>query len=831
MVMKKKLVIYFIFILLVMNIFVSPGIAQTDKFYIDDFSDYPSLDDETHIADNNMVVDSDGGYWIIIFNDTTPYNFDFYYSDDKGDTWSVETEFDMTDDYNEQVDAMGVCIDDDDIIHIGYGYGWSSPVRYNLSYRSYNTNTDTISGKTHIFTSNSLGVTWFVYGISMAVNDDGEISFAWCEWSTSSNDGVFNNKVYNDQAEVWGDTNILETETGGSTEWIKGVSTDVLSNGTFVYGIVEYHASNHNNYHIIWYDDKTDANGTYFVNSTDSESSALDKVDIAVDSNDDIHFVYEVPNGGINYTFYDMDADISYTETLLESTASVNPQVSLNSDDTVQIVFIGDNGVTPSDWVMGYYGSYGSWSSLQYYQSGVTDNMECVYVPYQNLQSFTHLTDGVIGYYVNGSNNFAYHFDEGYELFYSDDDENGTSEGGFPQCEASGWIIEKQFADSIGYYNDTLTFVIKRTNPLNGLYAIMNSTFDVIQTGSFYGATYPTWYFVDPQYGTGTYYFVAGYTWEVWAVNCSFTIVDSASVSDLWILESTKPVFNVGEDVVLRYVIPDGEYGNITVTEVGDPLETLTISDILGTGEYKTISFGVSQVGDLCYHGYLRNSSNNILRASTPQFCIGETFFDYDILVDGVKNLSVTARDTVSISGYVQGIKADVYIFLVYDNLTRYSWAVGDATNKILFSRNWYINYNYTLGDEVYYLYLGTSYGLFEDKYVTLTVSDYTGEPTPFDDSSWYGLPFWLPFLIGVFLTLFITMSPLIIGTYITRNSRIEKINIPPLLYVGFFYLGLIISVVIGFLPSWLPFVILFAMIIYFAVTWLAGRQASIQGE
>ena len=116
------------------------------------------------------------------------------------------------------------------------------------------------------------------------------------------------------------------------------------------------------------------------------------------------------------------------------------------------------------------------------------------------------------------------------------------------------------------------------------------------------------------------------------------------------------------------------------------------------------------------------------------------------------------------------------------------------------------------------------------DKWAVIHVYD-EGDLDIFAGDSWYGLPYWVQYLIGIFLTLFVTMSPLIIGTYITRNSRIEKINIPPLLYVGFFYFGLVISVLMDFLPSWLPFVILFAMIIYFAVTWLAGRQASVQGE
>ena len=823
--MKKKLVIYFIFILLVMNLFIINGSATTYDIII--------YDDASSLGD--FVVDSNG-YLYLIWENTT--GDDYIYiskSTDDGDNWVTTNETGFN---NDSTSLGGACIDSNDIIHIVSNCDLGATVHY--GYYNYNIGTDTWSAYYNLETYSSTNPS--VDSTITCDKDDNIYVFYKNEDNNDPENSYVKCRIRNDEGSWSGELSAFSEATTQNSE-IKGLSSDTDSVGdVFCSFILEEGVASYNaELYVIQYDRSEttfnelqplgDPMQNYQAYSTEGAMT-----DMLVASDDSIHVVFQVEDSTddafIRYCYGNTFGGTWYNETIYYYNGYDNedPSISYSNDGNIHIlwcgrdVFYNDRHIT-----MGVEGSFGDWASKQYYAVDDSDDMFGTTQQYQNYPSFTELTSDLIGCTRNTTDTTSLFFNEGDFTFLGEGD--GTGDSGFPQCEATGWIIEKQFADSIGYYNSTLAFVIKRTNPLNGLYAIMNSTFDVVQTGSFYGATYPTWYFVDPQYGTGTYYIVAGYYWDVWSVNCSFTIVDSASVSDLWILESTKPVFNVGEDVVLRYVIPDGEYGNITVTEVGDPLETLTISDILGTGEYETISFGVSQVGDLCYHGYLRNSSNNILRASTPQFCIGETFFDYDILVDGVKNLSVTARDTVSISGYVQGIKADVYIFLVYDNLTRYSWPVGDATNKILFSRNWYINYNYTLGDEVYYLYLGTSYGLFEDKYVTLTVSDYTGEPTPFADSSWYGLPFWVPYLIGLFITLFITMSPLIIGTYITRNSRIEKINIPPLLYVGFFYFGLVTSVLMDFLPVWLPFVILFAMIIYFAVTWLAGKQSSVQGE
>jgi len=795
--MKNKKAIIFIIFIGSMFILSSYNTSSVE------IVDHANIEDGIGNSDN-IVVSSNGSYYVLIYEDID-FKYYLYASYDEGENWvevhSITNSENMMD--------WDMVIDSEDIIWIAYASWFGASM---VDVNKYNINSDTASN-TNIKT---VGTSQKIEDVTITVNSNDYVYVTW--FNNDDNDIAF--RRYNRQLEIW--SSEIQLVTGIATSNSIYLSSGCDSSGDLY---VSYINRDDNKLYCVEWDASTsdveiDEIRTLLANSI--------YTDLIIDGDNDVNIVYGFHNGtnlGINYTVGDVGSTW-YDEEIYRYLGQdqISPKISLTLDGTYYILWVGDN-IDLDNAIVGVIGDYSSWSDLYVFEYA-TDNMHNLGIYGQKYPVSNMFWNGIIGTCENSSDNDQQFFDYGTLL-----NDSGTSGGGFPECKVSGWTIEKQFEDSIAYYNETLTFVISRISTLLGIYAIMNSTYDVVQSGTFYGSTYPLWYFVDSQYGTGTYYIVAGYDWGDWLINCSFTVVSDDSVADLWILESTKPTFNVGEDVILRYVIPSGEYGNITVTEDGDPLETLTISNILGTGEYEELSFGVSQVGDLCYHGFLRNASNNVLMASTPQFCIGESFFDYDIFVNGEKEVFVTEKDTVSISGYVQGISSEVHIFLVYDGITRYSWAIGDATNKILFARNWRIDYNYTLGDEVYYLYLGTSYGLFEDKFVTLTVSDYAGEPTPFDDGSWYGLPFWVPYLIGVFLTLFITMSPLIIGTYITRNSRIEKINIPPLLYVGFFYFGLIISVVMGFLPSWLPFVILFAMIVYFAVTWLAGKQSSVQGE
>jgi len=84
-------------------------------------------------------------------------------------------------------------------------------------------------------------------------------------------------------------------------------------------------------------------------------------------------------------------------------------------------------------------------------------------------------------------------------------------------------------------------------------------------------------------------------------------------------------------------------------------------------------------------------------------------------------------------------------------------------------------------------------------------------------------IPYFIRIIIGVGITLMVTIIPLIIAMYLHKH-RIS-INIPSLVYVGFFFFGLVVSTVFGFLPIWIIFVVLFGIILTFAITWLTGQK------
>lgn len=144
---------------------------------------------------------------------------------------------------------------------------------------------------------------------------------------------------------------------------------------------------------------------------------------------------------------------------------------------------------------------------------------------------------------------------------------------------------------------------------------------------------------------------------------------------------------------------------------------------------------------------------------------------------------------------------------------------------------------DYGAGQYYIMCYNTSSYGTvleeFAHRSMTITVCPEDKYTPPAKEETYYGLPYWVPWIIGIFITLFVTMSPYIIAVYISRKTRSTELpRIPGLLYVGFFFMGLTISVLMELLPSWLPFIILFGMVVYFAVQWLYGKKAeSTEGE
>ena len=179
-------------------------------------------------------------------------------------------------------------------------------------------------------------------------------------------------------------------------------------------------------------------------------------------------------------------------------------------------------------------------------------------------------------------------WDAGSFTLYFDDFDITTSAGasGWETCQGGTFLVTKLFYDSIGYYNDTLSFTIQKNLLATGYYGIYNSTNSLVQSSSFNSQTFPTWYFVDPQYGTGTYYMKVGYEFGNWLVSCPFTIITStAEVSD-WSIRFEKASYTEGDEVDIFYKIPLGEYGNISITLVDDEdtYSYKTYNDLYGTG-------------------------------------------------------------------------------------------------------------------------------------------------------------------------------------------------------------------------------------------------------
>ncbi len=82
--------------------------------------------------------------------------------------------------------------------------------------------------------------------------------------------------------------------------------------------------------------------------------------------------------------------------------------------------------------------------------------------------------------------------------------------------------------------------------------------------------------------------------------------------------------------------------------------------------------------------------------------------------------------------------------------------------------------------------------------------------------------PDWLKIIVAVIITLIITVSPLLFSFALSKG-RIE-INIPALVYIAFFFFGLIVSVILGLLSIIVPFIILFGLIIAFGILYVSGK-------
>lgn len=83
-------------------------------------------------------------------------------------------------------------------------------------------------------------------------------------------------------------------------------------------------------------------------------------------------------------------------------------------------------------------------------------------------------------------------------------------------------------------------------------------------------------------------------------------------------------------------------------------------------------------------------------------------------------------------------------------------------------------------------------------------------------------LPILIKVLVTLVLTIVLTITPLMMSFLISRGNI--EIHIPSLVYVIFFFLGLIVSAMLGIFDIAYMFIILFGLILVIVLLWLRGR-------
>jgi len=160
-------------------------------------------------------------------------------------------------------------------------------------------------------------------------------------------------------------------------------------------------------------------------------------------------------------------------------------------------------------------------------------------------------------------------------------------------------------------------------------------------------------------------------------------------------------------------------------------------------------------------------------------------------------------------------------------------WRRGyrDLTDRFAFSSSgsYYIMvYNTT--DE------GNTLSEFIDISLTISVCNIPGSgyipgqtgplPDPFDFSD---IPVLFKVIISLFIIIILTISPYFFASMINKGR--VQIQMPSLVYVAFFFIGVVASIMLGFLEIWVFFVILVGLILTIVVFWLQGKDISSGGE
>lgn len=700
--MDKRIIISIFFIM----------ILSLSIFNLNASEVYDGTDVDLAKCGDNIVMDSEGNYYVCFFDDSDD-KIKIYKSDDDGDSWVSEYQSSAISLYNEDI---GCLITVEDVIHIYYirNYISSSYVRD----LKYDLTTQTAS--TDIVETESSGVDK-IRECAGTTDAYGNVYISWY----NKDDDVLSFRKYSYQLETWG----TEIDLYSTTKNCVGLSMDCADSNVFYVSYIVQDSTNGNDLNLTKYNDGSISSRKIRDLTINSEEEFTD---IAFKDNY-IHIVY-------NYNVTDGDTAINYTvgtwsgsfndEQLLyfDGQDFDNPNIAISQDDNIHIIAEGIDESVSTISVIGKRGSYGDWSDKEYFLYDSSDNYGKSGMFYQNFPSNLNAQTGFIGCALNVTDDNIEFFDYGIIL----SDEFDTE---YSNCQNDDFLIEYLDGDIMSF-NNTYRIRYYTEGWAGKKIYIFNSTTDIDED---HLVLFQPWLsndetiFFTPKYseGYGSYRTIVIYSLGSFndpELYCDFSVINGSTTYGNWSIFTDKSTYNYQEHPILYYIIPNNHVGNIKIY----------------------------------------NQNNNLVYESN------------NILGNGLLNSRFTSFNLVKDYDY------DVYIYNATDN------------NEM----------NHTV-------------------FTVVSGENDTTNTTGFDDSSWYGLPYWVPYLIGIFITLFITFSPLIIAVYITRKTKWKKIEIPPLLYVGFFFMGLITSVLMGFLPIWLPFVILFGMVVYFAVQWLYGSKSA----
>lgn len=84
-------------------------------------------------------------------------------------------------------------------------------------------------------------------------------------------------------------------------------------------------------------------------------------------------------------------------------------------------------------------------------------------------------------------------------------------------------------------------------------------------------------------------------------------------------------------------------------------------------------------------------------------------------------------------------------------------------------------------------------------------------------------LPLYVKIISSLVIIVVMTLIPMLVSVALSRENI--SINIPSLVYVAFFFLGMITTVLIGLLEIWIFGIVLFGLILAFAILWVQKKS------